>query len=104
MTSRYFRGPADAYSVTDTCAAACVQQHGSKQWSVAARNINHTALHVRIQLPSAAASVKLFRLAYAYVDFAARKVSKCVMPQPAAGAARQVSVSATGVLQDLHRR
>ena len=99
------QGPADAYSITDitdpfALPAACVQQRASKQWSVVALNVNHTAIHVTIQLPTAAASIKLFRLTYTYGDLATGKVSNCVMPQPAAGAAGQVTVSAGGVLQD----
>lgn len=63
-------------------------------------NVNHTAAHITIQLPKAAASVKLFRLTYSYGDSNTGKVSKCVMPQPAAGAAGQVTVGAAGVLHD----
>ena len=99
---RRTRIPSPTSDVTDPNAipAACVQQHASKQWSVVAMNVNHTAAHITIQLPKAAASVKLFRLTYSYGDSNTGKVSKCVMPQPAAGAAGQVTVGAAGVLHD----
>ncbi len=45
LMSRYFRGPSDAYAISDVTdplalPAACVQQHDSKLWSVAALNLD----------------------------------------------------------------
>lgn len=103
MMSRYFRGPADAFSVTDVTdsaalPAACVRQRDSRQWSVAALNVAHEARDVAVQLPRAAAGAVLFILTYSYGDLASGRVAACVLPQPAPGAAGQLTVSADGVL------
>ena len=103
LMSRYFRGPADAFSVTDVTdpsalPAACVRQRDSQQWSVAALNVLHEPRDIAVQLPSAAAGVTLFIITYSYGDLARGKVSACVLPQPAAGAAGQLTVGASGVL------
>ena len=103
MMSRYFRGPADAFAVTDVTdpaalPAACVRQRDSQQWSVAALNVGHGARVAAIQLPRAAAGATLYILTYTYGDLASGKVGACVLPAPAPGAAGQVTVGADGTL------
>jgi len=103
MMSRYFRGPADAFAVTDVTdpaalPVACVRQRASGQWSVAALNLQHQARAAAVQLPASAANTTLFVLTYSYGDLAGGKVSACVLPQPAPGAAGQLTVGADGVL------
>jgi len=108
LLSRYFRGPSDAYSVmkdvTDPTAlpAACVQQHGSGLWSVAALNLQlGQPREVSIQLPKATAGLTLHKITYTYGDLAGRKVSSCVLPVPEDGDAGKVTVNVTtAVLYD----
>jgi hypothetical protein len=103
--SRYFRGPADAYPVVDVTdpgalPAACIQQRDSKLWSVAALNVGLQPRSVALQLPKVTAGLVLHKILYTYGDATSGKVSNCVLPQPAAGAAGQLTVGAAGELAD----
>ena len=82
----------------DALPAACVRQRDSGQWSIAALNLQHAARAVAVQLPRAAAGVTLHVLTYSYGDLYFGKVGACVLPQPAPGAAGQLTVGADGVL------
>jgi hypothetical protein len=105
LMTRYFRGPADAYAVVDVTdpsalPAACVRQHSSNLWSVAALNVGQQPRGVQLQLPKATAGLALYKLTYTYNDATSGKVSSCELPQPEPGAAGQVAVGADGVLTD----
>lgn len=89
LMSRYFRGPADAWPITDVATpgalpAACVQQHDTKLWSVAALNVDpKVARELSLQLPAGAKSIRLHKFTYTSGDVTNGKYSDCNLPQPA---------------------
>lgn len=89
LLARFFRGPADSYALirdvtnASNVPVACVQQHDSGLWSVAALNMDQTkSLSLTLELPAKAQSIAMYRFAYTFGDAEKGVVSNCSLPQP----------------------
>jgi len=102
LLARYFRGPADAWPVTQeyihgSTPAACVQQHDTGFWSCTALNLGATPLTVSLPLPLKASGRSFFRFRYTAGDATDGVVKECILPKPGAN---KILVNASAILQD----
>lgn len=103
LLSRFFRGPADSYALirdvtnASNVPVACVRQHDSGLWSVAALNMDFKPLSLALQLPAAAKSISMYRFTYTFGDAEKGIVSNCSLPH---AQKQNVSVGGTSLLGD----
>lgn len=104
LLARFFRGPADSYALirdvtnASNVPVACVRQHDSGLWSVAALNMHQTkSLSLALELPVEAKSVAMHRFTYTFGDAEKGVVSNCSLPQ---AGKEKVSVGSNSVLVD----
>lgn len=104
LLARFFRGPADSYALirdvtnASNVPVACVRQHDSGLWSVAALNMDQTKpLSLTLELPAAAKSISMYRFTYTSGDAEKGVVSNCSLPLPAK---KKVTVGSNSVLVD----
>lgn len=88
LLGRYFRGPADSYALirdvtnSSNTPVACVRQHETGLFSVAALNMGSNLLELSLQLPIEAASISLYRFTYTSGDAQQGVVGNCTLPKP----------------------
>ena len=105
LLAKYFRGPADSYALiqdvtnASNVPAACVRQHDTGMFSVAAMNMDPSnTLELSLQLPMEAAAISLYRFTYTSGDAQKGHRSNCTLPK--ADPSTKVVVGKDGGLKD----